>query len=108
MKKILVLLAAASLIFMTGGFLFAHDDTKAHPSCVYCGMDRAQFVQSRMLIEYDDNTTVPFCSIHCAAVDLALKIDKTPKSIMVGDYATRELIDAEKATGSWAGPNRAS
>jgi nitrous oxide reductase accessory protein NosL len=28
-----------------------------------------------------------------------LKIDKTPDSIMVGDYNTKELIDAERA--SW-------
>ena len=97
MKKILVLLVAVSLIFTMAGFLFADDDTKAHPNCIYCGMDRAQFAQSRMLIEYDDNSTAAFCSVHCAAVDLALKIDKTPKSIMVGDYSTRELIDAENA-----------
>lgn len=97
MKKMFVLLVAVSLIFTAAGFLFADDDTKAHPTCIYCGMNRVQFAHSRMLIEYDDNTTTPFCSIHCAAVDLALKIDKTPKSIMVGDYATKELIDAEKA-----------
>jgi len=97
MKKMLVLLVAVSLMFTTAGFLFADDDAKTHPSCIYCGMDRVKFAHSRMLIEYDDNTTVPFCSLHCAAVDLALKIDKTPKSIMVGDYATKELIDAEKA-----------
>jgi len=97
MKKWFVLLLAVSLIFTAAGFLFADDDTKAHPNCIYCGMNRVQFAHSRMLIEYDDNTTAAFCSVHCAAVDLSLKIDKTPKSIMVGDYATKELIDAEKA-----------
>ena len=50
-----------------------------------------------MLIEYDDGTAVGTCSIHCVAVDLALNIDKTPKSITVGDYGTKSLIDAEKA-----------
>ncbi len=99
MKKVFVLLVAVSLIFTAAGFIFADDDTKAHPNCIYCGMDRAKFAQSRMLIAYDDGSKAAFCSIHCAAVDLALKIDKTPQSVMVGDYATKELIDAEKA--SW-------
>ena len=31
------------------------------------------------------------------AVDLALNIDKTPKTIQVADYNTKNLIDAEKA-----------
>ncbi len=35
--------------------------------------------------------------LHCAAIDLILKIDKAPKAIRVGDYSTKNLIDAEKA-----------
>jgi len=72
-------------------------DVAHHMNCKYCGMDRAKFAQSRMLIEYDDGSAVATCSIHCAAVDLANNIDKTPKAIMVGDCGTKELIDAEKA-----------
>src|SRR5512136_3014785 len=72
-------------------------DVAHHMNCTYCGMDRAKFAQSRMLIEYDDGSAVATCSIHCAAVDLANNIDKTPKAIMVGDCGTKELIDAEKA-----------
>jgi nitrous oxide reductase accessory protein NosL len=30
-------------------------------------------------------------------VDLALNIDKSPKTIWVADFSTRQLIDAEKA-----------
>ncbi len=97
MKKMLVLLVSVILVFTAAGLTFADDDTKTQPSCIYCGMDRVKFAHSRMLIEYEDGTAVPFCSIHCAAVDLALKIDKSPKSIMVGDYSTKELINAEKA-----------
>ncbi|MEE9910456.1 MAG: nitrous oxide reductase accessory protein NosL [Deltaproteobacteria bacterium] len=97
MKKRVGSLILIILLFMMAGSAFADEDIKAHPTCVYCGMDRQQFAHSRMIIEYEDGTVVPFCSIHCAAVDLALKIEKTPKSIMVGDYATKELIDAEKA-----------
>lgn len=99
MKKVFVILMAVSLLFTAAGFLFADDDMVKHPNCVYCGMDRAKFAHSRMLIVYDDGSTAAFCSLHCAAVDLALKIDKTPQSTMVGDYATKELINAEKA--SW-------
>lgn len=88
--------------FVLGGIAYAQqvkEDIAAHKSCVYCGMDRGTYDYSRMVIEYDDGTTVPLCSIHCAAVDLANKIDKAPKSIMVGDFNTKNLIDAEKA--SW-------
>lgn len=88
---VLVLFVAALTVFAQG------DDIKQHPSCKYCGMDREKFSHSRMLVEYDDNTSVGTCSVHCAAVELALTIDKTPKSIMVGDFGTRKLIDAEKA-----------
>jgi hypothetical protein len=60
-------------------------------------MDRQQYAHSRFLTEYDDGTSFGACSIHCAAVDVALNIDKTPKSYKVGDYGTKKLIDAETA-----------
>lgn len=75
----------------------ADDDQVMHPSCTYCGMDRIKFAHSRALIIYDDGTTVGTCSLHCAAIDLSLNIDKTPVSIQVADYTTRRLIDAETA-----------
>lgn len=66
-------------------------------SCPYCGMDKAKFMHSWLEIEYDDGTKGGFCSLHCAAIDMALHIDKTPKTVMVGSYKTKEMIDAEKA-----------
>ncbi len=85
----------------------ATDDVQQLPACKYCGMDRAKFGHSRMTIEYDDKTVVGLCSLHCAAVDLALHIDKTPLAIRVADHDTRKLVDAEKAVwvlgGSKAG-----
>jgi len=81
------------------GMGLAQDDIKKHPSCKYCGMDREKFAFSRMYIEYGDGTTEGTCSLHCMAVELALKIDKTPKAILVGDLNTKKLIDAEK--GFW-------
>jgi nitrous oxide reductase accessory protein NosL len=96
MKKLSVIFVFISLsIFAVAAF--AQDDIKKHPSCKYCGMDREKFGHSRIHIEYDDGSSEGACSLHCAAVDLALNIDKTPKAIMVGDYNTKKLIDAEKA-----------
>jgi copper chaperone NosL len=73
-------------------------DVQSIPSCKLCGMDRDQFAHSRFLIEYDDGSSFGACSIHCAGVDLVLNIDKTPKSLQVGDYGTKKLIEAETAT----------
>ena len=78
--------------------VFAQDDIKKYPSCKYCGMDREKFGHSRMLVEYDDGTSLGTCSLHCMAVELAIHIDKTPKAILVGDYNLKTLMDAEKAT----------
>ena len=73
------------------------NDVKEIPACKYCGMNREMFAHSRMLTEYSDATKEGTCSLHCAAVDLALNLDKTPKSIQVGDYGTKGLINAEMA-----------
>jgi copper chaperone NosL len=99
MRKEGSLVLALVLVLLIGTFVFAQEDIQKYPSCKYCGMNRTQFAHSRMLIEYDDASTVGTCSIHCAAVDLAINIDKTPKAIQVGDYNSKALIDAEKA--SW-------
>lgn len=72
-------------------------DLKTFPECNYCGMIREKYAHSRALIEYEDGTAVGTCSVHCLAIDLALNTDKTPKAIMVGDYSSKKLIDAEKA-----------
>ena len=99
MRKVRLLILAMALLFLTGVFVFAQtqEDVQKHSSCKYCGMNRQQFAHSRILIEYDDASTVGTCSIHCAAVDLALNIDKTPKALQVGDYNSQNLVDVEKA-----------
>jgi nitrous oxide reductase accessory protein NosL len=96
MKKISILMIMMVCVLITA-MAFAQDDIKQYSSCKYCGMDRQKFAHSRIFIEYDDASTVGTCSIHCAAVDLAIHIDKTPKAIQVGDYNSKALIDAEKA-----------
>ncbi len=95
-KNVLIFFVTVFFGFMNLS-AYAQEDIKKHASCKYCGMDREKFAQSRMLIEYDDGTTVGTCSIHCTAVDLALNIDKTPKSVQVADAGSKKLIDAEKA-----------
>jgi len=92
-----ILIAAVCLVF--GGLLAAQtqDDIAQNKDCKYCGMNRGMYDYSRMLIEYEDGSTSAVCSVHCAAVDLANNIDKTPKLIRVGDLNSKQLIDAEKA-----------
>jgi hypothetical protein len=72
-------------------------DIAQYPNCKYCGMDREKFAHSRMLIDYGDGSGLGSCSLHCAAVDLALNLDKSPKSIQVADYRGKNLVDAQKA-----------
>lgn len=98
MKRKFILVMVAICLCLTGmAYAQPKEDVQMHKSCKYCGMDRGSYDFSRMLIDYDDNSSLAVCSIHCAAVDLANNIDKSPKAIKVGDFNTRELIDAEKA-----------
>ena len=97
MKRWLVFVLAALILSLSAGFCLAQDDVAKQASCKYCGMDRKTFAHSRMLVTYEDGSTMGTCSLHCTAVELALNIDKTPKSIEVGDFKTKKLIDAEKA-----------
>lgn len=89
---VLVLLVGFGL-----GIAAEQEDITKNPACPYCGMDRAKFAHSRMQVKYDDGSVLGTCSVHCAAVDLALVIDKTPTYFGVGDFNTQKLIDAEKA-----------
>ena len=97
MKKVYLFMGIMVLCVAVAGVVYGQDDVKKYPSCSYCGMNREAFAHSRIFIEYDDGTTAGTCSLHCAAVELALHIDKTPKTIQVGDYGAKGLIDAEKA-----------
>lgn len=98
MKRGMLSAVLIALFVSLAGLVMANQaDVQTAPSCKYCGMDRAKFAHSRMLVTYDDGTKMGTCSLHCLATDLAINIDKTPVSIEVGDYTTKELIDAEKA-----------
>ncbi len=95
MKRLLLL--SLMVLLAAPVFAAASPDVTDHPSCKYCGMDRAKFAHSRMLIEYDDGSRVPTCSLHCTAVDLANNLNRAPVSIQVADYASHELLDAQAA-----------
>ena len=99
MRKLFGLFIMLSILLAAAGLAWAQEDIQQYSSCKYCGMDRLKFAFSRVYIEYDDGTTMGTCSIHCAAVDMALNIDKAPQKILVGDFNEKKLIDAEQA--SW-------
>lgn len=84
---------------------FSAPDITAHPSCPLCGMDRARFAHSRILVTQPDGATEGFCSLHCAALELALHLDESPTRIQVADMGTWELVDAEAAFWVVGGKN---
>ena len=77
------------------------NDIEKFAKCPYCGMDRAQYHHSRMLIVYSDDLPDGTCSLHCAAISLSLNIDREPKAIWVGDNASslavKPLVDVDRA-----------
>ena len=95
MKNIVLLLIISLLL--TASFAGAMDTVEGPTSCKQCGMNRTAFARSRMLIIYVDKTIVGVCSLHCAAAELQHNRIKQVGSLMVADYSTKELIDANKA-----------
>jgi len=72
----------------------AHAGTQ---SCLYCGMFRSKFEHSWVIITHEDGSREGVCSIHCAAIDMALHTDKSIRKITVGDFDTNKQIDANEA-----------
>ena len=58
-------------LFLSAGFWvgFAHAEEQ---SCFYCGMYRSKFEHSWVIITHEDGSNESVCSIHCAAIDMAL------------------------------------
>ena len=80
------------LLIFPVGMVIAEDQ-----SCQYCGMQRSKFGHSWVVLEHEDGSKVGLCSIHCAAIHMALNIDKPVLNITVGDYNTKKQIDADRA-----------
>lgn len=95
------LLAFVLLLFLPKPGLPLSDmgqsDVDKYPKCPICNMDRKQFAFSRILITYEEGSSTGYCSLHCAAMAMAMELDKSPVKIEAGDYESRELIDAEAA-----------
>jgi copper chaperone NosL len=96
-KRSTIVVVLLLLVFGISSVAAAEMHSHEKDACPFCGMEKEKFGHTWMTIEYDDGSSVGFCSIHCAAIDLATKIDKTPVSIEVGDYTTKKPVDAEKA-----------
>jgi len=60
-------------------------------------MFQSKFERSWVIITHEDGSSVSVCSIHCAAIDMALHPDKAIREFTVGDYDTKRQIDAESA-----------
>ncbi len=84
------------LVALSAGIAMA-EESADRLSCAYCGMDLHRFAHSHMVVEYEDGGSVDTCSIHCLALEFANAIDRVPQRILVGDYNTRELIEADTA-----------
>lgn len=87
-------MAAALLLLLSATVMASGMDGNG---CKYCGMNLEKFAHTAMKIHYDDGSEVAVCSLHCAAVDMALNIDKAPVEITVGDFNSREQVNAEQA-----------
>lgn len=101
-----ICLLAATLLCLAWAAASAQDDIERHRACARCGMDRKAFGYARMLIRYQDGTTVGVCSLYCAVVELDKKPARQAKSLLVADRDTRKLIDAETATWVLGGRKR--
>lgn len=106
MRLFLVLLLCFFMTVPTDALAAAPADISQAPACKQCGMDRAKFNYSRIVIEYEDGSTAGSCSLHCAAVELANSIDKIPVMVRVAEYDSKELIDAETAVWVMGGSKK--
>jgi nitrous oxide reductase accessory protein NosL len=97
MYKLLLMTCGLWLLGSTLAMAAPPADVVQSPTCRHCSMDRGKFSHSRMLIEYEDGSQAATCSLHCAAVELANAIDRTPVAIRVADYDTKELLNVDKA-----------
>ena len=97
MKKQILSVLFIICVLSIDAVAFGDADIEKDPSCKYCGMDRAKFAHSRMVVEYEDGTSLGTCSMHCLAIEIVVNMDKTPRALLVGDYNNKKLIDAEKA-----------
>ena len=78
------------------------DELIKYPKCPYCGMDRTQWQHSRHLVQYQDDLVDGTCSLHCAALSLAINLDRGPKAIYAADFGSADkpkpLVNVDQAS----------
>jgi nitrous oxide reductase accessory protein NosL len=60
-------------------------------------MLKSRYGHSWVIIKPEKGEPEGFCSIHCAAISLALHTSRAISGITVGDFNTKKQIDAEAA-----------
>ena len=91
MRKLLFCFIFAASCLIAASLCLAAGDTRDHPSCPLCGMHRQTYAHSRMLFQYDDGSSLGTCSIHCAAMELALNRHKTVRALYAADRTGKKL-----------------
>ncbi|MDD2897763.1 MAG: nitrous oxide reductase accessory protein NosL [Desulfuromonadaceae bacterium] len=96
---------ALMLVLALGTVCLAAEKIEAPDACKHCGMNRTKFAHSRMIATYTDGSKSGTCSINCIATDLK-ETKKEVKSLQVGDFNSKKLIDAKTATWVIGGSKR--
>ena len=68
------------------------NEFEKYAKCPYCGMDRKQFSHTRHLIVYENNMVDATCSLHCAAISLAISMTLGPVTIYAGDNSSADEV----------------
>jgi hypothetical protein len=76
-KKFCILLFIGTLTICILPFGLAEADEQ---SCLHCGMYKSKFEHSWMNIQYGDGSVTSVCSVHCAAIEMALHTGKMMRS----------------------------
>ncbi len=96
-KYIFAGICLAFILSISPVFAAQFKDQKDYVACKHCGMDRTKFAHSRMLVEYDDGKQVGTCSLHCTTKELKHSDGNNPVAVMVADYYTHKLLNADDA-----------
>ena len=74
------------------GSAAASEQKYTYPKCVF----KIKF-QTPIYVVFDDESSIGAKNLHCLALYLALAIDKPIHSIVVGDYHSKYIINADEA-----------
>lgn len=96
MKTVMTVMAL--MILFVSAAAVAGGNIEAPASCQLCRMDRTMFAHTRMLVIYADGVKVGVCSIHCAVEEMMSKKRKQVNKLLVADFKTKELKEADAVT----------